>query len=369
MPESLVIQLIEVRTYFESILVETRDLRVSVVSQIKKLVSIMPVFEESWKGDWVNDVDKYHRNFNVRYEQIMQSNEKEIKDFLFSSSGFDVNNIHDEVILISKKFFKLQDFILAELTYIRDLDEYRSEYELFKQTENFKWGMAPGEFINMRRPRDIVIYDLESLSQGLKTPPHIAVGEDIIGIFSLTQSYDNFEKLVHRLIRQLELKTASAATNTQEIFFPHQTLISILEKFHSVCTQLKNRHNNRPTITIEDEYDVQDVMNALLRINFEDVRKEENTPSYAGGTSRIDFLLKREKIVIEVKKTRVTLKDREVGSQLIIDLVRYKSHPDCKHLICFVYDPESFIVNPRGLENDLNQYSSDEMVVQVVIRP
>ena len=55
---------------------------------------------------------------------------------------------------------------------------------------------------------------------------------------------------------------------------------------------------------IKDEYDVQDLLNALLRLNFDDVRPEEYTPSYAGSSTRVDFLLKKEKIVIEVKKTR-----------------------------------------------------------------
>ena len=37
---------------------------------------------------------------------------------------------------------------------------------------------------------------------------------------------------------------------------------------------------------------------------FDDIRAEEWTPSYAGKCARVDFLLKNEKIVIEVKKTR-----------------------------------------------------------------
>ena len=42
---------------------------------------------------------------------------------------------------------------------------------------------------------------------------------------------------------------------------------------------------------MEDEYDVQDLFHALLTIYFEDIRKEEWSPSYAGGASRMDFLL------------------------------------------------------------------------------
>ena len=103
-----------------------------------------------------------------------------------------------------------------------------------------------------------------------------------------------------------------------------------------------------------DEYDVQDLLRALLALYFDDVRPEEWTPSYAGGASRMDFLLKRESVVIEVKKTRPGLTDKEVGDQLIIDSQRYKINQDCRHLICFVYDPEFRMVNPEALANDLS---------------
>ena len=129
----------------------------------------------------------------------------------------------------------------------------------------------------------------------------------------------------------------------------------LIRRFHRVARQLRSRYSSRNTIEIEDEYDVQDLLHSLLRIYFDDVRAEEYTPSYAGSASRVDFLLKKEKIVIEIKKTRKGLAAREVGEQLIIDSQRYQSHPDCNILICFVYDPEGRVANPRGIESDLTK--------------
>ena len=99
-----------------------------------------------------------------------------------------------------------------------------------------------------------------------------------------------------------------------------KVLSKIFEKFHICARQLKRRHAGRPTLEIKDEYDVQDLLNAILRLHFEDVRPEEWTPSYAGGNNRMDFLLKNEEISIEVKMTRDGLKDKELGDQLIIDI-------------------------------------------------
>ena len=105
-----------------------------------------------------------------------------------------------------------------------------------------------------------------------------------------------------------------------------------------------------------------------MRIPFDDVRPEEWTPSYAGGASRIDFLLPEIEAVVEIKKSRPSLGARELGEQLIVDIAKYKRHPDCRTLFCFVYDPDGRIANPRGIENDLNA-KQDELTVRVLIAP
>lgn len=159
-----------------------------------------------------------------------------------------------------------------------------------------------------------------------------------------------------------EIRPVAQKVNFEKI------LNSLFEGFHSCTKQLKRRYNNRTTIEIYDEYDVQDLLHALLRLNFDDLRPEEWTPSYAGGNNRMDFLIKDEEIAIEVKMTRKGLKDKEVGEQLIIDIAKYQNHPNCKILYCFVYDPEGLIRNPRGLEKDLESLPSN-IPVKVFIRP
>lgn len=145
-------------------------------------------------------------------------------------------------------------------------------------------------------------------------------------------------------------------------------LHNIFERFHLVVKQLRNRYDSRNTLDVDDEYDVQDLLHCLLRLYFNDVRAEEWSPSYAGGASRMDFLLKEEQIVIEVKKTRKNLADKELGRQLIEDKAKYQAHPNCKKLICFTYDPDGRIVNPSGLINDLNSQVG-EFKTEVIIKP
>jgi hypothetical protein len=139
-------------------------------------------------------------------------------------------------------------------------------------------------------------------------------------------------------------------------------------RFHAVARQIRDRHDSRPTLDVADEYDVQDLLHSLLRLRFEDIRPEEWSPSYAGKSTRMDFLLKVEQIVIEIKMTRPGLNAKKVGEELTIDIAHYRGHPDCKTLVCFVYDPEGRISNPAGLARDLST-ESDDFVVRVVIAP
>ncbi|MBU4312662.1 MAG: hypothetical protein KJ706_08095 [Candidatus Omnitrophica bacterium] len=184
----------------------------------------------------------------------------------------------------------------------------------------------------------------------------------------LKDKIDKLEEILNRLdlIEEPNIGPVARIDSTPRTI---DKLKKLLSRFHKVARQLRKRHDNRNTLEIEDEYDVQDLLHALLKLEFEDIRAEEWTPSYAASSSRMDFLLKQEQTVIEVKKTSKSLKEKDVGEQLIIDIAHYRQHPDCKKLVCFVYDSEGRIGNPQGLENDLASQSTDYMQIVVIVNP
>lgn len=145
------------------------------------------------------------------------------------------------------------------------------------------------------------------------------------------------------------------------------TVSGICRRFGASARALQGRKHGRSDFAIENEYDVQDLLLALLRATFDDVRPEEWTPSYLGGAARMDFLVKKERIVVEVKMTRNGLADKEVGEQLGIDAHRYGQHAGCDALVCFVYDPGHRVRNPGGLASDIDDLSRDGLVVRGVI--
>ncbi len=159
-------------------------------------------------------------------------------------------------------------------------------------------------------------------------------------------------------------------SNDEEYIVPRaiEIIEQVARKFHLVIRKLSQRHDNRPPLEIRDEYDVQDLFYALLTPFFEDIRPEEVAPSHAGGHGRIDFLIKSEQIVIEIKKTRLSLKVKELRDQLIVDKEIYRTHPHCRTFIAFIYDPDGYIDNAVGFERDLSSIPGD-IRVKIIVAP
>ena len=82
----------------------------------------------------------------------------------------------------------------------------------------------------------------------------------------------------------------------------------------------------------------------------------------------IDFLIKSEQIVIEIKKTRLSLKVKELRDQLIVDKEIYRTHPHCRTFIAFIYDPDGYIDNAVGFERDLSSIPGD-IRVKIIVAP
>jgi hypothetical protein len=146
-------------------------------------------------------------------------------------------------------------------------------------------------------------------------------------------------------------------------------LSHIFNNFSRFVHQLRRKRHNGRDCFISDEYDVQDLLHALLKLHFDDVRAEDWTPQNSGSNNRIDFLINDNQTAIEVKYAKDSHKDKQIGDELLIDLAKYSEYLNCKSLYCFIYDPDYCINNPKGLENDLNNKSTDSFKVKVFVRP
>jgi REase_DpnII-MboI len=146
-----------------------------------------------------------------------------------------------------------------------------------------------------------------------------------------------------------------------------KTIIELSQRFKVISRQLKKRHAARPTLEINDEYDFQDLFNTLLKVFFDDVRAEEWTPSYAGGNKRTDFLLPEFGTAIELKHSRPTMSQKDLGDQLVIDIENYKQHPSVRIIVCLVIDYDGYILNPTGIERDVTYVKDKYSVITKIL--
>ncbi|HKN86684.1 MAG TPA: hypothetical protein VJV04_07490 [Nitrospiraceae bacterium] len=147
--------------------------------------------------------------------------------------------------------------------------------------------------------------------------------------------------------------TATTPTDEEDERDTIGHLRKICSAFHRVTRQLRQRRDERPTLEVEDERDVIDLLHTLLCIEYENIEAEEWTPTYANGSTRTDLWLKDEGVVIIAKKTRQGIGVKALTHQVSVDFEQYGTHPNCKLMFCFIYDPEGRIGHPKGLEGDL----------------
>ncbi|MCA1854437.1 hypothetical protein LE190_00650 [Massilia oculi] len=130
-----------------------------------------------------------------------------------------------------------------------------------------------------------------------------------------------------------------------------EVILVVIQGLRRAMHPLTYRRKGAEQLRFANEYDVQDLLHALLRPWVQDVRPEEYTPSYAGKSTRMDFLLPAHELVIETKCVRDRQHAKGVGDELILDIAHYAAHPTCKKLWCVVYDPEHLFMNPESLKD------------------
>jgi hypothetical protein len=133
----------------------------------------------------------------------------------------------------------------------------------------------------------------------------------------------------------------------------------IFERFGDVARQLDERQRDRQPLLMEDEYDVQYLLHALLKIYFDDIRSETWTERHSSVSPRIDFLLERHDLGIEVKRASDSMSPKRIRSDLAEDKEQYRKDSNIGTLLCFIYDPEYQIKNPVEFETDLSESPSN----------
>lgn len=143
------------------------------------------------------------------------------------------------------------------------------------------------------------------------------------------------------------------------------TLEKLLRRLPRAVRALRSRYSDRPPFRVADEYDLEDLLRAVLPLHFEDIRLESRTPSYAAGT-RTDFLLAAEKIAVTVKRATPAVRERQLVQRLEEDFAYYRQQSGCPMLVVLVFDPEGLLPN-RGQAEAAWSRSEDGLTLRCVI--
>ncbi len=334
--------------------------------------------DESWSGSWLREYAEFYylefekpppnRRLNLRSRMISQiphywqeRTYEDVESFVRKKhKEIKLDKIEARLSDIIEKARAIHSNIRSDLSFIRGLQKFDKEIDLLDSMETHVWGVSAEKLIEKEMPKTFITTYPQV--PDLIAPPHIRYKAVVLRQMSRISAVEDFIEKAKRILRQIEVRMSTKDTlKTRE---PVENVMLILQRFHTVVQEMQRRRDKRDTLKINDEYDVQDLLRALLKVFFDDVRLEEWTPTYAGAASKMDFLLKQEGIVIE---TKFDLNDKDIGDQLLVDISRYREHPNCRTLICFVYDPRRAVRNPKGLERDLSKRSDDHLDIKVFV--
>ena len=150
-------------------------------------------------------------------------------------------------------------------------------------------------------------------------------------------------------------------------------LFKVIDKFTSAAKPLVNRRKGKERIELTDEYDIQDVLHAILKPFFPTLRSEEVVPGKSTKQFlKIDFLFQSIKAAVECKYIRDEAHARKITKELNDDIQTYGNHNDCKNLVFFIYDKEMHIPDPDALEETYTKkqtFADKELNIFLKIRP
>jgi hypothetical protein len=127
-------------------------------------------------------------------------------------------------------------------------------------------------------------------------------------------------------------------------------LMQMVRRLPLAARQLRDRHEGRSTLIVQDIFDLQDLLRCVLHLHFDNVRQQSRTPSYASHT-RTDFEVGDVgRIALTVKLVTADVAEHQLMAQLEEDAAHYErqGRPPC--LLCVLYDPGQLLPRPEQLE-------------------
>lgn len=149
-----------------------------------------------------------------------------------------------------------------------------------------------------------------------------------------------------------------------------EMVINVLKNFSAGANRLLNRSRadkKGKSYTIDDEYDVQDLLYAILKPLIPDLNEENPTPKSAGDSGRIDLCSKENSFIIEIKYAKDKDRSKKLALECRDRILKYKDYPGLKWMLLFFYDPQHSIDDRHNFQNELSatKFTWNEISFQI----
>lgn len=133
---------------------------------------------------------------------------------------------------------------------------------------------------------------------------------------------------------------------------PSITIVErVCERISRTVTLLKNRiRQGKKPFIVEDEYDIQDILQATLRAFIKHSVQENPIPKLAGNSSRADITIEDLGLLIEVKYVRGPNDQKKLVEDFAQDLLYYSQWEHLREFFYLIYNSVD-LRDPEELEN------------------
>lgn len=145
---------------------------------------------------------------------------------------------------------------------------------------------------------------------------------------------------IDSLSGQLRLRLQHAGAETALTNNNIQLLLQLCKRLPVSAKALARRRKDKQPFEITDEYDVQDLLKAIIRAYFKYSVSEEPIGKLAGAASRADFAIEDLGVIVEVKFVHGPNEQDRIVKQFAEDQQAYAKWEHLEHFIYVVYGSE-----------------------------
>jgi hypothetical protein len=207
--------------------------------------------------------------------------------------------------------------------------DIKEQFFLSKIEPSLKNSLIENQKIELKNPFSVLVNKLFGINDVSEKNINKALTEIV------NTDLDIYTLLLLEDIENQLLEVKFISKNSEEV------LRDIFYNFpNAVQKIIKDRRKGHSEFDIKDEYDVQDILYVIVKSFFPNMRDEDPIPKVGGKSTKIDLILREEKILIEVKM----MKEKDSNETHFIEQLKvdFESYHKCSwldKLFCFVYDP------------------------------